>query len=133
MTRAMVGRRMTVLASGVLVVALGAAALLAVAATAHSRAPVASVGVGAREFRLAVYRTVVPRGVVRLNLANYGEDRHDLVVQTRDGRELVRSGEVRAGRRASVQLRLAPGRYRLICDLADHEARGMRATLRVTR
>jgi plastocyanin len=133
MTRAMVVRRMTVLASGVLVVALGAGALLAVAAAARPRAPVASVGVGAREFRLAVYRTAVPRGVVRLNLANYGEDRHDLVVQTRDGRELARSGEVRAGRRASVQLRLAPGRYRLICDLADHEARGMRATLRVTR
>jgi plastocyanin len=70
---------------------------------------------------------------VRFNLANYGEDGHDLVVRTRGGRDLARTGEVRAGKRATLQLRLAAGTYRLICDLADHEARGMRTTLKVTR
>jgi plastocyanin len=109
-----------------------AAALLAAAAQAR-RAPATSVGVGAREYRLAAYRTSVPRGPVRFNLANYGEDAHDLVVRTRAGRELGRTGDVRAGRRATLQLRLAPGSYRLVCDLADHEARGMRATITVTR
>ena len=95
--------------------------------------PPPPVGVGAREYRLAAYRTSVPRGLVRFNLANYGEDGHDLVVRDAAGRELARSGEVRAGKRATLQLRLAPGTYRLVCDLADHEARGMRTTLRVTR
>jgi len=132
MTGAMVVWRRTVLAGGVLA-ALLAAVLAAGPADASRQASTTSVGVGAREYRLAAYRTSVPRGTVRFNLANYGEDGHDLVVRTRGGRELARTGEVRAGKRATLQLRLAPGTYRLICDLADHEARGMRTTLKVTR
>ena len=108
-------------------------ALPAAGAQARRRAPATSVGVSAREYRFAAYRTSVPRGVVRFNLANYGEDGHDLVVETAGGRDLARTGEVRSGRRATLQLRLAPGTYRLVCDLADHEARGMRTTFRVTR
>jgi Cupredoxin-like domain len=109
--------------------------VLAVARTADARPRPAttSVGVGAREYRLAAYRTSVPKGLVRFNLANYGEDGHDLVVETRDGHDVGRTGEVRSGRRTTLQLRLAPGSYRLICDLADHEARGMVTVLRVTR
>lgn len=128
----MVAWRRTVLAGGVLA-ALLAALLAAGSADARRPLPTTSVGVGAREYRLAAYRTSVPRGTVRFNLANYGEDGHDLVVRTRGGRELGRTGEVRAGRRATLQLRLAPGTYRLVCDLADHEARGMRTTVTVTR
>ena len=109
------------------------AGAFAAAAVDARPAPATAVGVGAREYRLAVYRTSVPRGPVRFNLANYGEDGHDLVVRDAAGRELARTGEVRAGRRATLRLRLAPGSYRLICDVADHEARGMRATFRVTR
>jgi plastocyanin len=129
----MVAWRRTVLAGGVLVALLLAAVLAAGPADARRHLPTTAVGVGAREFRLAAYRTSVPRGAVRFNLANYGEDGHDLVVRTSGGRDLARTGEVRAGKRATLQLRLAPGTYRLICDLADHEARGMRTTLRVTR
>ncbi|HET6448156.1 MAG TPA: hypothetical protein VFG31_03530 [Conexibacter sp.] len=116
-----------------LLCAVLAAALATGIADARRHAPTTSVGVGAREFRFSAYRTSAPRGVVRFNLANYGEDGHDLVVETRDGHDLARSGEVRSGRRATLQLRLAPGMYRLVCDLADHEARGMRTTFRVTR
>src|SRR5437868_10544757 len=132
MTRPMVAWRRTVLAGGVLAALLLAALLPAGPAGARRQLPTTSVGVGAREYRLAAYRTSVPRGTVRFNLANYGEDGHDLVVRTRGGRDLARTGEVRAGKRATLQLRLAPGTYRLICDLADHEARGMRTTLKVT-
>ncbi len=109
--------------------------VLATASAAEARRPpvTTSVGVSAREYRLAAYRTTVPKGIVRLNLANYGEDGHDLVVRTRGGRDVGRIAEVRSGRRATLQLRLAPGTYRLICDLADHEVRGMVTTLRVTR
>ena len=133
MTGAMVVWRRTVLAGGVLVALLLAAVLAARPADARRPLPTTSVGVGAREYRLAAYRTSVPRGTVRFNLANYGEDGHDLVVRATGGRELGRTGEVRAGKRTTLQLRLAPGTYRLICDLADHEVRGMRATLKVTR
>ncbi|HKG02964.1 MAG TPA: cupredoxin domain-containing protein [Conexibacter sp.] len=133
MTEAMVVWRRTVLAGGVLGALLLAALVAAGPADARRQLPTTSVGVGAREYRLAAYRTSVPRGTVRFNLANYGEDGHDLVVRTLGGHELARTGEVRAGRRVTLQLPLAPGTYRLICDLADHEARGMRTTLKVTR
>jgi plastocyanin len=129
----MVVWRRTVLAGGVLAALLLAAVFASAQADARRHLPTTSVGVSAREYRLAAYRTSVPRGTVRFNLANYGEDGHDLVVRTRGGRELGRTGEVRAGKRTTLQVRLAPGTYRLICDLADHEARGMRTTLRVTR
>jgi len=125
----MVARRSGLL----LLVAALLAALPASAADARRHAPTTSVGISAREYRFAAYRTSAPHGVVRFNLANYGEDGHDLVVQTRGGRALGRTGEVRSGKRTTLQLRLAPGTYRLICDLADHEVRGMRTTFRVTR
>jgi uncharacterized cupredoxin-like copper-binding protein len=133
MTGTMVVWRRSVLAGGVLAALLLAAVLAARPADARRQVPTTSVGVGAREYRLAAYRTSVPRGTVRFNLANYGEDGHDLVVRTSAGHDLARTGEVRAGKRATLALRLAPGTYRLICDLADHEARGMRTTFRVTR
>jgi plastocyanin len=119
--------------------ALAAALALAVLALAHAGPagargrPATAVGVGAREFRLSAYRASVPRGTVRFELTNYGQDGHDLVVRDASGRTLGRTGEVKAGRRATLTLRLAPGGYRLVCDLADHERRGMRTTLRVTR
>jgi len=117
---------------------LACAALLAAllpAATAGARrgARTTAVGVGAREYRYAVYRASVPRGVVVFDMTNYGQDGHDLVIETRGGRVLGRTGKVRSGARAALRLRLAPGTYRLVCDLANHEALGMRATLRVTR
>ena len=123
---------------GAVVVALVAASLAAagVAAAAQHGAHAAratAVGVGAREFRFAVYRASVPAGGVRFNVTNYGEDGHDLVVLDRRGRRLASSGEVRSGAQASVAVHLAPGTYRLRCDLADHARRGMHTTIRVTR
>jgi plastocyanin len=123
----MVAWRRTLLAA-----AAFAAALPAARAGADARQATA-VGVSAREFRLAVYRDSAPRGVLRFNLANYGEDAHNLVVRDRDGRELARSQEARAGQRTTLRVRLAAGRYRLVCDLADHERRGMRTSIVVTR
>jgi plastocyanin len=120
-------RRGTVLAGA----ALGAAALLPAADAAPHGLPSTAVGVGAREFRLAAYRTSVPAGTVRFNVMNYGQDGHDLVVRTASGRRLARSVEVRPGGRTTVRLRLRRGTYRLLCDLADHAALGMHTTIRV--
>ncbi|MBB4663183.1 hypothetical protein [Conexibacter arvalis] len=92
-----------------------------------------AVGVGAREFRLSVYRPRVRVGEVRFNLTNYGEDAHDLVVRDRRGRIRGRTPEVRPGGRAVLSIRLGRGGYRLSCDVADHARRGMRATLKVVR
>ena len=103
-------------------------------APAAAPAPVA-VGVGAREFSLSVYRTTVKPGSVRFNLTNFGEDGHDLTVLTPGGRVAAHLSEVDGfGGRGSVEVRLAKaGRYRLVCTVADHAQRGMKATLRVRR
>jgi plastocyanin len=91
-----------------------------------------AVGVSEREWRVSLHRTTVPVGVVRLNVSNLGEDGHDLAVRDRRGRVLARSPEVGAGRAATLRVRLRQaGRYTLFCALEEHEARGMRARLRV--
>ncbi|HXE43911.1 MAG TPA: hypothetical protein VN635_01825 [Conexibacter sp.] len=133
----MVARRSgRILAGAALAAALVAAALGVGAAAGAGTARLArttAVGIGAREYRFAVYRARVRRGTVRFDLTNYGQDVHDLVVETRGGRRLGRTGRVRSRSRATLALRLAPGTYRLVCDLANHAARGMRTTIRVTR
>lgn len=91
-----------------------------------------NVGVAEREWRLSAYVAVVERGVVTFNVHNYGEDPHDLRVR---GPKRFRSKvmpEVAAGENGTLTVRLRrAGRYALVCTLPGHEARGMRATIRV--
>jgi plastocyanin len=110
------------------------AVLAALPTGAGARRGVTAVGVGEREFRISVYRPRLRPGPVRFNVANYGQDVHDLVVLAPGGRAVAGTGELRAGARVSVTARLTrPGRYRLLCTKADHAARGMTAALRVVR
>jgi plastocyanin len=111
--------------------ALALAATAGPAPAAHPRAGTA-VGVAEREFRISIYRHAVRPGVVRFNVRNLGEDSHNLVVRTRRGRILATTGDIRAGRTATLSVRLRrAGTYRLLCTKADHVARGMKARLRV--
>jgi hypothetical protein len=97
-----------------------------------ARAPTA-VGIGEREFSIAVYRPRVRAGRLKLHVRNLGEDPHDLVVR-RGGRTLATLAPVRPGSTGVLRLTLRTrGRYQLVCTIADHAARGMRATLRVVR
>jgi plastocyanin len=92
-----------------------------------------AIGVGEKEFKVALYRTRVRAGALRFNVRNLGEDDHDLVVR-RAGRRIAGLSAIKPGATATLALTLGtPGRYQLVCTLADHEARGMRATLRVVR
>jgi plastocyanin len=93
-----------------------------------------AIGVGEREFAIAVYRPKVHRGKVKLNVRNLGEDVHDLVVERAGRRVGALVTVVKPGATATLRLNLKKtGSYRLICTVADHEARGMRATLRVVK
>ena len=124
----------------------GAVALAAAAGSGPARSAAAdaaplrttSVGVGLREFRIALYRSRVRPGRVRLNLENLGEDGHDVRVLGPSGAtaSLVRatSPEVKPGTRYTLKVTLKRrGLYRLVCTIGDHEARGMVARLRVVR
>jgi hypothetical protein len=112
------------------------AALAAVAGAAYAapgRAPTA-VGVAEREWRIGLYRSRVPAGAVRFNARNFGEDGHDLAVRNRAGRVLGHMPELPPGETGRLAVRLRrPGRYTVFCALEGHEARGMRAVLRVVR
>ncbi|MBA3261518.1 MAG: hypothetical protein H0T69_03385 [Thermoleophilaceae bacterium] len=89
---------------------------------------------GEREWRVSLYRSSVPVGVVRLNVRNFGEDGHDLSVRTRGGRVLGALPELRPGETGSLAVRVRkPGRYVVFCSLEGHEAKGMRARLSVRR
>jgi hypothetical protein len=67
--------------------------------------------------------------VLIAELKNNGEDDHDLAVRNPRGRIIATTGVVRHGALGRLRVRLRPGRYVLVCTLADHEALGMRSVL----
>jgi hypothetical protein len=83
----------------------------------------------ASEFRIGASRSQAPAGVLVAQLKNNGQDDHDLAVRTARGRIVASTGVVGHGALGQLRVRLRPGRYVLVCTLADHEARGMRAVL----
>jgi hypothetical protein len=111
------------------VVAAGALALTPLATAAPQ--PPARTQVSADEFSLALSRTSIRSGPAIVELVNYGEDDHDLVLRRVGGIRTYRIGVVHPGRTAKLEARLRPGLFRLWCTLADHRALGMSAALRV--
>jgi plastocyanin len=111
-----------------------ALALLACAAPATAAAPAPSrLQVSAKEFSLTLSRAKLKPGWALVELANYGEDPHDLRLR-RIGGTVTRSiSTVVPEDQRTLRAKLLPGRYRLWCSLGDHAARGMRAQLVVGR
>ncbi|HKF14916.1 MAG TPA: hypothetical protein VKB13_06815 [Gaiellaceae bacterium] len=108
--------------------AVGAAATPMLAARAPQR-----VQVTALEFEYRLSRLSVRQGPALIELVNYGEDEHDLVLRRVGGTKRWRIAKILPGSRATLSVKLRPGLYRLWCAVADHSVRGMRATLRVRR
>jgi plastocyanin len=108
--------------------ALGAASTPLLGARGPQR-----VQVTALEFEYRLSRLTVRQGPALIELVNYGEDEHDLVLQRVGGTKVWKLRKLLPGSRATLSVRLRPGRYRLWCAVADHRTRGMRATLRVRR
>ena len=103
-------------------------------ADAAATPPPTAIGIGEREYRIAIYRPRVRPGRLKLNVRNLGEDVHDLVVRRGGRRVGGLSTVVKPGATATLRLTLrTPGRYQLVCTVADHEARGMKATLVVSK
>ena len=113
--------------------ALTLAALVAAAHPVLAARPPARVQVTALEFEYRLSRLTVRQGPALIQLVNYGEDEHDLYVHRIGGTRTFRVRRILPGERATLSIRLLPGRYRLWCAVSDHRARGMRAILRVRR
>jgi hypothetical protein len=104
--------------------------LLALVALAFAPA---RLGVGADEYSFTLSRLSLRSGPVVIELQNRGEDAHDLRLRRIGGTRTYRLPETKPGKRAELETRLRPGRFRLWCSLAGHRARGMSATLVVRR
>ena len=112
-------------------------AMLAVpATTAFATQPQSrptAVGVAQREFHITPYRRSVPVGTVKLNIRNYGEDVHNLVVRGPGGFTAI-GPDVDSGKGATWTLKLRkPGTYSLLCTRANHLSLGMKSRLRVVK
>jgi plastocyanin len=114
-------------------VVLTAAALGAVAAPLLGARGPQRVQVTALEFEYRLSRLSLRQGPALIELVNYGEDEHDLVLRRVGGTKTWKLRKLLPGSRATLSVRLRPGTYRLWCTVADHRTRGMRATLRVRR
>jgi len=64
-----------------------------------------------------------------VELANFGEDPHDLRLQRVGGTKVYGTPILQPGAVYDLSLRLLAGRYRLWCSLGNHRALGMTATL----
>jgi len=69
----------------------------------------------------------MPAGPVTLTLANLGFEEHNLllIVLESDSTVWETEGRMSPGERRTVQLDLAAGEYRAVCDFSGHEGRGM--------
>jgi plastocyanin len=108
-------------------------AALVLAGVAFGGSAPARLQVVSKEYSFALSRTQLKPGRAVIELANFGQDPHDLRLQRAGARHIAGLGIVAPGARADLSLKLVPGRYLIWCSIANHRALGMRATLVVTR
>lgn len=114
--------------------AVAAACFAAPASAGRVEDPPERLLVTAREYHLTLSQAKLGAGDSIVQLYDYGEDPHDLVLQRDGGSRVFSVGEVQPGEVGEIRLRLKRrSTYRLWCTLADHAARGMTATLRTKR
>jgi hypothetical protein len=110
--------------------ALLAIAALLVVADGAAAAP-ARLLVEGREYNLTLSRAKLKAGRAIIQLANRGEDPHDLAIARIGGKRRGTIAKTAPGELGEWEGRLRRGRYKLFCTLEGHRALGMRATLRV--
>jgi len=91
--------------------------------------PPARVQVVAREFSFTLSRVTVKAGPAIIELANFGEDAHDLRMQRVGGTRVYAWPLAQSGDVEDKSVKLLRGRYRLWCSVANHRALGMTALL----
>ena len=109
---------------------IATALLASLAAPAQAKAP-ARMLVEAREYRFTLSRTVLKAGPAIIQLADRGEDPHDLRLVRIGSRRAAKIPQVVPGGVGEWRGRLARGRYRLSCTLPGHARLGMHAVITV--
>lgn len=103
----------------------------ACALPAQASAPLGRVQVVAVEFHYRLSRVRVPAGPIRIELANFGQDEHNLTLRKVGTTKVMTIPGALPGTRETATFRLRPGLYVLKCTMADHAQLGMKAQLRV--
>jgi plastocyanin len=83
----------------------------------------------AKEFSFGLSRANVKAGPAVIELANFGQDPHDLRLQRVGSRHIAGTPVVAPGKHGELSLKLVRGRYSFWCSVANHRKLGMRATL----
>jgi plastocyanin len=84
-------------------------------------------------YHFILSRPSVPAGSVVIEFVNHGQDEHNLhAVEPAEGTEAGGLKEnVKPNAHTELTLNLHAGSYTLFCSLPGHEAKGMKATLKV--
>jgi plastocyanin len=93
----------------------------------------ARVQVSATEFNFGLSRHSIKAGRALIELANFGEDPHDLRLRRAGGTKIWGTRVVSPEGTATLSAKFPPGRYKLWCSLGDHRALGMEAALIVRK
>jgi plastocyanin len=93
----------------------------------------ARMQVSATEFNFGLSRHTIKAGRALIELANFGEDPHDLRLRRVGGKKIWGTRVVAPEDTVTLSAKLPAGRYKLWCSLGDHRALGMEATLTVRR
>jgi plastocyanin len=82
-------------------------------------------------YHFILSRTSVPAGQVVIEFVNHGQDEHNLNVKPGEGEVEGSLPNTAPNAHPSLSLELHAGSYTLFCSLPGHEAKGMKATLKV--
>ena len=109
-----------------LVTALAALSYAPVASTKATSQNATTVTVTMKEFKVALSKRTMPRGVVTFKLVNKGAIPHDFKIAGK------KSKLIGAGKTGLFKVTLTKGSKPYICAVAGHAAGGMKGTLKVT-
>lgn len=100
--------------------------LIAVTVTLYacSVSPVERSHVDLAEFSVTVEGEPLRAGQVDVEVENYGQYPHTLVVSTIDGSVLAATDLIMAGEERELQLNLAPGQYMFTCRIVNSDGQG---------
>jgi len=97
-----------------------------------------TIGLKVDEFRILPKRVSAPAGALRLIVRNIGILTHNVAIETipkvgsNDQPEtIVRTATLHQNERTEVSFTIAPGTYRLVCTIANHDDLGQTGTLYV--
>jgi plastocyanin len=121
--------KLLALAFGILAFHGAASGRAAQRSAARGGAAPARIQVVAKEFSFGLSRVDVKAGQAVIELANFGQDAHDLRLQHVGSRHIAGLGIVVPGERGELTVKLTRGRYSFWCSVANHRKLGMRATL----